>query len=178
MNAWKTIQRWFSLAGIFLATLSVITLLHKLANVELAGLFQDFIAYYQAVTRAVVSWLPELVNLHAPEIVHDYWVLSFWLTTVMISSLRQADPIPLNIMGHVGMYLFILVLGYTFIGLLVGLSMVGGSLFASDRMLLAGTDRKINMYGYMRSLRVTFILSIGFVILFFALNAYAPGLGQ
>ena len=122
MNAWKTIQRWFSLAGIFLAALSVITLLHKLANVELAGLFQDFIAYYQAVTRAVVSWLPELVNLHAPEIVHDYWVLSFWLTTVMISSLRQADPIPLNIMGHVGMYLFILVLGYTFIGLLVGLS--------------------------------------------------------
>ena len=76
------------------------------------------------------------------------------------------------------MYLFMLVLGYTFIGLLVGLSMVGGSLFASDRMLLAGTDSKINMYGYMRSLRVTFILSIVFVILFFALNAYAPGLGQ
>lgn len=178
MSAWKTIQRWFSLAGIFLAALSVITLVDKLANVELAGLFHDFIAYYQAVTRAVVSWLPALVNLHPPEIVQDYWVLSFWLTTVMISSLRQADPIPLNIMGHVGMYLFMLVLGYTFIGLLVGLSMVGGSLFASDRMLLAGTDSKINMYGYMRSLRVTFILSIVFVILFFALNAYAPGLGQ
>ncbi len=91
-------------------------------------------------------------------------------------ALHQADPIKLNLWGVVGKWLFILFLGYSFLGLLFGLSMIGSSLFASKAMLLKATDARYNMIGYMRTLRATFLLSLVAAAAFFALNAYAPGL--
>ena len=168
--------RWISLASVPLMVLSAITLFHKMANVELVGIYNDFITFYQHVTHAVVGYLPSLFHWDVPGIVKDYWALSFWMTGVQISALNQADPIKLNIWGVVGKWLFILFLGYSFLGLLFGLSMIGSSLFASKEMLLKATDERYNMIGYMRTLRATFLLSLVAAVVFFALNAYAPGL--
>lgn len=174
---WKTLERWLSLASIPLAVLSLITLFNRMANVELVGIYNDFITFYQHVTHAVVGFLPSLFHWDVPGIVKDYWALSFWMTGVQISAMHKTEPLKLNIGGIVGKWLFILFLGYSFLGLLFGLSMIGSSLFASDAMLMKATDTRINMFGYMRTLRLTFLLSLLLAAVFFAMNAYAPGLG-
>lgn len=96
----------------------------------------------------------------------------------MIFSLNQAAPLRLSLSGQIGKVLFVLVLGYSGFGLLFGILGFVGALFTSREKLLAATDSQINLLGYIEALRWTFVFSIVFALVFFALNAYAPGLAQ
>lgn len=171
---WKS---YLSLIGIPFAALSVVNLISRLGEVQLNGVFKDFIQFYRESTHRIVSFAPEFFfDLDVPPIVKDYWVISFWLVGIQMFATLRATPdfrrrLPLA--ESVGKWVLILFLGYSMLGILIGCFTIGGVLFSSREMLEKMSDGRANMVRYGMWLRRSFLASIVGIVLFFVLNAYA-----
>lgn len=164
------------LLGPPLAAVSLVSLLVRLADLELVGICRDFILFYDNYADLVFGWLPRaLLPLSLPDILVDYWALSAWLTMVQIVATRRAAPDPrtsISIAEAAGGFVMAVFLIYSLVGLLLGLFTIGAAFALSTNRFEEISDEKVNLIPFVNWLKRSVLASFVGLIAFFALNAY------
>lgn len=164
----NTTLRYISL---LVSMLSVISLVQHFFNFGLSGVFNDIISYYRHITYQLFNLIGQLISISFPPKLMDLWTISFigagaYVKTPNIEFnrlLRNRDV--RSFPKHWKIILFFL-MGFSFTGFFLLLSAFSPSTYI-DSMNEEPQDLIKGM------LKNTLIILIG-IIVFFALNAYAP----
>lgn len=163
--------------GILFAAASLINLAAKVSNLELVGVYLDFVTFYRKATHLVFGFVPNfLFHWEPPSILLDLWSLSFWMTAIQMVATKRASPDyrgSLPFAELAGQSALVCFLGYSLIGLGLGVFMLSTTMFVSRETIERNSDDRVNMTPYVFWLHRAFWISIASAIVFFGLNAYS-----
>ncbi len=159
----------FKYLAILMGMLSVISLVQHFFDVGLNGLFYDFINYYRMMQFKVIN----LLHLTLPKPMLDFWTLSFigagaHIKVNGIEDVRLFREYRSLMTFKYWKFFYFIIIGVTFLGCLFFTAII------SPHTYIECPNQESQ-----RVLRETilnsFVVILG-MILFFALNAYAPSL--
>jgi len=156
---------FFSILTSITASMSIVSLTQKLFNFGLAPLAANYVAYYRKISYFVFGIPAELLGIHLPTALIDFWTLSFicagaYVKTENLEKARafrryrfESPSIKLRLAVF-------LLFGLTGIGLAIPLSVLSINTYNEN-------DITRDALGH-------FIVILSLSILFFAINAFAP----
>lgn len=155
--------------ALFVSLLSLVSLFQQFFTVGLSGVFSSVLEYY----RLVVSGIFKVFNIDVPQTLLDLWTISFitsaaYLRTENIENSRLLHKIDVTSLYKHWKIIYFFILGFFFIGLAILFSMLTPQTYV-DEMNESPNDL---IKGAVSNL----VLVVSALILFFALNAYAPSL--
>lgn len=147
------------------ATISLISLTQRLFEVGLGTLSAQYLGYYRKIAYAIFGWVPELVGVHLPATIVDFWTLSFICAGAYVrtENLEQARAFRRYNFSSPCTKLRIAIFfvwGFTGFGLAVPLSVTSIHTYTENDI--------------MREALKNFTVVVGATIVFFAINAFAP----
>lgn len=171
-----------TILGLLCATSSLISLTSRVLHVGLAPIFRDYIAYYRSIVTSLVQPLVDLISIPPPAFYYDLWPLSFIGAASHYWAFSHQKN--MKIANTVWGAFFFSRAGKPVVILLVGLTMTG--IFAIIAALVVSVlavfipeeqrDQEFLLQSGTMHRLLTYCCLVAFgTILFFLLNAYAPG---
>ena len=157
--------------SIVLSVLSVSSLIQHVGNVGISPIFHDFISYYRHVAYEVFGLIGRLFSIDLPPTLMDVWTLSFigagaYVRTPNIEQSRLLRKHDTGKFPSYWKFIYFLLMGFTLVGLSIVFSVLQPQIYVDDEY---GESYELSR----RALKNVLVTVVG-VVVFFALNAYAP----
>lgn len=157
--------------SILISGLSVISLVQHVGNVGIAPVFHDFISYYRYIAYEVFGLVGRMFSIDIPSTLMDVWTLSFigagaYVRTPYIEKSRLLRKYDTSKFPSYWKFIYFLLMGFTFVGLSIVFSALQPQIYVDDEF---GES-----YSLSRRALKNVLVTVAGVVVFFALNAYAP----